>query len=103
MCYIFIFISLSNTHRIIRLTSPNLNYLIILGCLILCLSAYFYAYPSTSFDTVRGLCYVSHVISHVIFYKHTVNQIIDKVNNSAIFMYDKLLLCIMPFISLLIG
>ena len=82
--YLYIYLSLSRTHRIIRLTSPNLNYLIILGCLIFCLSAYFYGYPSTSYDTVTGLCYVSHVI----FYKHTMTQIRDKVNNIAIIMYD---------------
>ena len=56
------------TFRIVRLTSPNLNYLIIIGCLFIYISVYWYLIPSTNTDVVLTSCCVSglpFVFSHV--------------------------------------
>lgn len=45
--------------RIIRLTSPNLNYLIVAGCILMSASGLFYSFPTTNYTVVYVLCYVS--------------------------------------------
>ncbi|XP_064388319.1 gamma-aminobutyric acid type B receptor subunit 1-like isoform X2 [Halichondria panicea] len=42
--------------KIVRLTSPNLNYLIIIGCLFIYISVYWYFIPSTNTDVVLTAC-----------------------------------------------
>ncbi|XP_064388323.1 gamma-aminobutyric acid type B receptor subunit 2-like isoform X2 [Halichondria panicea] len=42
--------------KIVRLTSPNLNYLIIIGCLFIYTSVYWYLIPSTNTDVVLASC-----------------------------------------------
>ncbi|XP_064388320.1 gamma-aminobutyric acid type B receptor subunit 2-like [Halichondria panicea] len=42
--------------KIVRLTSPNLNYLIIIGCLFIYISVYWYLIPSTNTDVVLTSC-----------------------------------------------
>lgn len=43
----------------IRLTSPNLNYLIILGAMMMSASVYFYTFPAFDTDVLYGMCIVS--------------------------------------------
>ena len=45
--------------RLIRLTSPNLNYVIVAGALCFYASVYFVLWPEISEDTVIGFCNVS--------------------------------------------
>ncbi len=52
------------TFRIVRLTSPNLNYLIIIGCLFIYISVYWYFIPSTNTDVVLTACCVSCIYEH---------------------------------------
>ena len=46
-------------YRLIRLTSPNLNYLICTGAIILYIDIYFYVIPSTDQKAVTVFCNVS--------------------------------------------
>ena len=46
-------------HRLVKLTSPNLNYFIILGALFLYAGAVFRVTPSTSLDVWVHVCRVS--------------------------------------------
>ena len=46
--------------RLIRLTSPNLNYVICCGALMLYISVFFYAIHSTTPEIAIVLCYVSY-------------------------------------------
>lgn len=51
--------------RLIRLTSPNLNYLIGIGAIILYIDIYFFVIPSTDKVAVTVFCNVSFLyISH---------------------------------------
>ena len=45
--------------RLIRLTSPNLNYIIVAGALCFYASVYFALWPKVPKDTVTGFCNVS--------------------------------------------
>jgi gamma-aminobutyric acid type B receptor len=45
--------------KVIRLTSPNLNYIIILGCILLEVSALLYSFPTTCGTVVHVMCIVS--------------------------------------------
>ena len=49
--YIFIYFT-----RIVRLTSPKLNYVIVVAVLFLCLAAILYPFPTTDFATMKVLC-----------------------------------------------
>lgn len=44
--------------KYIRLTSPNLNYLIVLGCALLTISVYCYTYPALNENVLYGMCIV---------------------------------------------
>lgn len=46
-------------HRLIRLTSPNINYLIILGAIVFYCSAYTFFYQETSAGVITVVCNVS--------------------------------------------
>ena len=48
-----------NLHRLIRLTSPNLNYLIGIGAIVLYIDVCFFVIPSTDKVTVTVFCNVS--------------------------------------------
>ena len=48
-----------NILRLIKLTSPNLNYIIGAGAILLYLAIYVMAVPSTDSTTVAVLCNVS--------------------------------------------
>ena len=49
----------SFTHRLVRLTSPSLNYVIIGGALIMYLSIILYVVPVTSQVATTAMCNVS--------------------------------------------
>lgn len=46
-------------HRLIRLTSPNLNYITVTGALVFYASVYFVVHPEVSEDAVTVFCNVS--------------------------------------------
>ena len=46
-------------HRLIRLTSPNLNYITVTGALVFYASVYFVVHPAVSEDAVTVFCNVS--------------------------------------------
>ncbi|XP_003384356.1 PREDICTED: gamma-aminobutyric acid type B receptor subunit 2-like [Amphimedon queenslandica] len=46
------------SRKIIRLTSPNLNYLIVLGCILMSASGLIYSFPTTNYTAVYVLCYI---------------------------------------------
>ena len=54
--------------RLIRLTSPTLNYFICSGALMLYVSVYFYAIHSTDPDIATVLCHVSQLLCICIMY-----------------------------------
>lgn len=45
--------------RIVKLTSPNLNYFIIAGAIIMYASTFFYVLPTTSVVLIQACCIVS--------------------------------------------
>ena len=53
---------LSNFCRIVKLTSPKLNYIIIAGAVLMYISTYFYLLPSTIEAVVQARCIVSACI-----------------------------------------
>ena len=56
------FIVCHSFRRIIRLTSPNLNYFILLGALLLYMGMYANVGLTTSFDLVTVQCHVRYII-----------------------------------------
>ena len=46
-------------HRIVQLSSPNLNYLIIAGAILLLASVYFITFPSRCSQAFEVTCMVS--------------------------------------------
>lgn len=52
--------------RIVKLTSPNLNYLIVIGVVFLSLSMIGYSYPFSSELALRIACPVRVIIIHYI-------------------------------------
>lgn len=48
------------SYRLVRLTSPNLNYLIGTGAIILYVDIYFFVIPTTNQVAVTVFCNVSH-------------------------------------------
>ena len=49
-------------HRLIRLSSPNLNYLLIIGTLMMYCSGIAFLIPTVNLSAVIGLCFVSPVL-----------------------------------------
>lgn len=47
-------------HRVIRLTSPTLNYIIIVGSVLMYISVIFEVLPTTQEEVFHFLCIVSH-------------------------------------------
>ena len=47
------------THRVVQMTSPNLNYFIVGGALLMYISVYIDLTPSTDQDAVYTVCIVS--------------------------------------------
>ena len=59
------FSSLCITHyRIVKLTSPNLNHIIILGSVLLYICVFFYSFPSKNKMIQSTFCNVSDIIGH---------------------------------------
>lgn len=54
-------------YRLIRLTSPTLNYFICCGALMLYISVYFYAIHSTESDIATILCNVSQLFVYLFY------------------------------------
>ena len=50
------------TYRIVKLTSPNLNYFTIAGTMLMYISTYFYLLPETSEPVIVARCIVSWLI-----------------------------------------
>ena len=59
-CHLFI----SVKYRAIKLSSPNLNYLIILGATILYICVFFYSYSSSNATIQTIFCNVSHYYNY---------------------------------------
>lgn len=59
--YLFIYLS-----RIVRLISPNLNYIIIVGAIFLYLSIIFFVFPTTNPILVTFACHVSEKLHNII-------------------------------------
>ena len=53
-------VALNFPPRIVKLTSPNLNYLVLLGAFLMYTSVYFYVLPSTKEFTSTLYCHVSN-------------------------------------------
>ena len=53
--------------RLIRLTSPNLNHIIVAGALCFYASVYFILWPEVSKGTVTGFCNVSIGERHCLY------------------------------------
>ena len=53
-------VALNFLPRIVKLTSPNLNYLVLLGAFLMYTSVYFYVLPSTKEFTSTLYCHVSN-------------------------------------------
>lgn len=45
--------------RLVKLTSPNLNYVIITGVIVFCFSGYMFVYPPVSLGALTFFCGVS--------------------------------------------
>ena len=58
LCFSSLFVS-----RTIRLTSPNLNYVIILGVVVIDISVFFYILPAYSMSVQTVFCNVSYSLN----------------------------------------
>ena len=61
MSYKFKFIVLI-TYRVVRLSNPKLNFLIILGAIVLYIAVYFFVIPTTNQTVVTVFCNVTNCI-----------------------------------------
>ena len=52
------------THRLIKISSPKLNYFIIAGAMLMYASIYFYLLPVTRIAVVQARCIVSLITLH---------------------------------------
>ena len=52
-------------HRIVKISSPSLNYFIILGALLMYISIYFYLFPSLDTDIVLAGCIVGYPSKYI--------------------------------------
>lgn len=66
---IFSFKLLTFFHRLLKLSSPNLNYLIGAGAIIIYIDIYFFIVPATDPNTISILCNVRlfHCVHHIKF------------------------------------
>lgn len=67
MKYMHFLISIHYSCRLIRLNSPNLNYLMIIGICLVYLGAIIFAIPSTNPQVVVLFCLVSEATHHSVF------------------------------------
>ena len=57
---VIVIIIMLTSNRIVKLSSPNLNYLIIIGAMFMYLSVYFHLMPVTSANAVQARCIVRY-------------------------------------------
>jgi len=78
--YIFNFVFLFQLlyiplYRVIRLSSPNLNYMIGVGVIVLNLGVFAFVYPPLPFSVIKGYCAVSGIKVVYIYISHINNSI----------------------------
>ena len=74
--------------RLIQLSSPNLNYLIGIGAIVLYADIYFFVIPSTDKVTVTVFCNVREFKIHMHTSRHMHTVICLAGNLSTIFVYS---------------
>ena len=54
-----IFLPFFNVYRLIRLSSPNLNFIIAIGSIVFVGSVFFFSYPPLNHQVLNVFCWVS--------------------------------------------